>query len=83
MDTSELEAEVEKDKSKLAESQQAAAEVKTEITKDESQLNLADVEFKRTKSFVRAQNRLTGGVRPLQDTVGDGESLSSKGPRPS
>ena len=51
MDTSELEAELEKDKAKLAESQQAAAEVKTEITKDESQLNLADVEFKRTKSL--------------------------------
>ena len=52
MDTSELDAELEKDKSKLAESQQAAAEVKTEITKDESQLNLADVEFKRTKTLL-------------------------------
>ena len=52
MDTSELEAELEKDKAKLAESQQAAAEVKTEITKDESQLNLADVEFKRTKTLL-------------------------------
>jgi HlyD family secretion protein len=52
MDTSELEAELEKDKSKLAESQQAAAEVKTEITKDESQLNLADAEFKRTKTLL-------------------------------
>ena len=51
MDTDELEAELEKDKAKLAESEQAAAEVKTEITKDESQLNLADVEFKRTKSL--------------------------------
>lgn len=51
MDTDELQAELEKDKSKLAESEQAAAEVKTEITKDESQVNLADVEFKRTKSL--------------------------------
>jgi HlyD family secretion protein len=52
MDTSELQAELEKDKAKLAESQQAAAEVKTEITKDESQLSLADVEFKRTKTLL-------------------------------
>jgi len=51
MDTSELEAELEKDKSKLAESQQAAAEVKTEITKDESQQHLANTEFKRTQSL--------------------------------
>ena len=52
MDTDELEAELEKDKAKLAESEQAAAEVKTEITKDESQLNLADLEFKRSKSLL-------------------------------
>ena len=51
MDIDELQAELEKDKSKLAESEQAAAEVKTEITKEESQVNLADVEFKRTKSL--------------------------------
>jgi HlyD family secretion protein len=51
MDTDEVEAELQKDKSKLAESEQAAAEVKTEITKDESQLNLADLEFKRAKSL--------------------------------
>ena len=51
MDTDELEAELAKDKAKLAESEQAAAEVKTEITKDESQLKLADVEFKRSKSL--------------------------------
>ncbi|MGP0064540.1 MAG: HlyD family secretion protein [Isosphaeraceae bacterium] len=51
MDTDELQAELEKDKAKLAESEQAAAEVKTEITKDESQLKLADVEFKRSKSL--------------------------------
>ena len=48
MDTSELEAEIAKDKATLAESEQAAAEVKTEITKDESQLKLADMEFKRS-----------------------------------
>ncbi len=51
MDIDELQAELEKDKAKLAESQQAAAEVKTAITKDESQLNLADVEFKRTRTL--------------------------------
>jgi len=51
MDTAELQAELEKDKAKLAETEQAAAEVKTEITKDESQLELAEVEFKRTKSL--------------------------------
>jgi len=50
MDTDELEAEFENDKAKLAESEQAAAEVKTEITKDESQPNLADGEFKRSES---------------------------------
>ena len=51
MDTDELEAELEKNKAKLAESEHAAAEVKTEITKDESQQNLADVEFKRAKTL--------------------------------
>src|SRR5581483_6898696 len=52
MDTDELEAELEKDKAKLAESEEAAAEVKTQITKDESELKLADVEFKRSKSLM-------------------------------
>ncbi len=51
MDTNELEAELEKDKAKLAESEQAAAEVKTEITKDQTQLNLADSEFTRSKNL--------------------------------
>jgi HlyD family secretion protein len=51
MDTSEIEAELAKDKAKHAESEQAAAEVKTEITKDESQLKLADQEFQRSKSL--------------------------------
>jgi HlyD family secretion protein len=51
MDTSEIEAELAKDKAKHAESEQAAAEVKTEITKDEGQLKLADLEFQRSKSL--------------------------------
>jgi HlyD family secretion protein len=55
MNTDELEAELAKDKAKLAESEEAAAEVKTEITKDESQLKLADVEFKRSKSLLERQ----------------------------
>jgi HlyD family secretion protein len=52
MDTNELEAELEKDKAKLAESEQAAAEVKTEITKDDSQLKLAEQEFNRSKNLM-------------------------------
>jgi HlyD family secretion protein len=52
MDTNELEAELEKDKSKLAESEQAAAQVKTEITKDESQQTLAEQEFNRSKNLL-------------------------------
>ena len=52
MNTDELEAELAKDKAKLAESEEAAAEVKTEITKDESQLKLADTEYKRTKTLL-------------------------------
>jgi HlyD family secretion protein len=51
MDTSEIEAELAKDIAKHAESEQAAAEVKTEITKDEGQLKLADLEFQRSKSL--------------------------------
>jgi len=51
MDTDEIEAELEKDKAKLAESEAAAAGVKTEITKDESQLDLAEVEYKRHKNL--------------------------------
>ena len=83
MDTDELQAELEKDKAKLAESEQAAAEVKTEITKDESQLNLADVEFKRTKTLLRAQEPSHG-----RSTTGTGPAWRrrkphSKGPRPS
>jgi HlyD family secretion protein len=51
MDTNELEAELAKDKAKLAESEEAAAGVKTEITKDESQLTLAEREYQRSKSL--------------------------------
>ena len=83
MDTDELEAELEKDKAKLAESEQAAAEVKTEITKDESQLNLADVEFKRSQDLVRSKKSSLG-----RSTTGTGPAWRrrkphSKGPRPS
>ena len=52
MDTDELEAQLDKDKAKLAESEEAAAEVKTQIVKDESQLKLADVEYKRAKTLL-------------------------------
>ena len=52
MNTDEMEAELAKDKAKLAESEEAAAEVKTQITKDESQLKLAEVEYKRTKTLL-------------------------------
>jgi len=52
MNTDELEAELAKDKAKLAESEEATATVKTEITKDESQLKLADVELRRSKSLL-------------------------------
>jgi HlyD family secretion protein len=52
IDTSELEAELEKDKAKVAEAEETAAAVKTEIVKDESQLKLAEVEFKREKTLL-------------------------------
>ena len=48
MDTSELEAELAKDKATLAENEESAAEVKTEIAKNDSQLKLAEVEYKRS-----------------------------------
>jgi HlyD family secretion protein len=53
MDTEELQAELEKDKAKLAESQEAAAGIKTEIKKEESQLSLADVEYRRAKTLLQ------------------------------
>jgi HlyD family secretion protein len=48
MDTSELDAELAKDKATLAENEQAAGEVRTEIAKSDSQLKLAEVEYKRS-----------------------------------
>jgi HlyD family secretion protein len=48
MDTSELEAELAKDKATLAQNEQSAAEVRTEIAKSDSQLKLAEVEYKRS-----------------------------------
>jgi HlyD family secretion protein len=48
MDTSELDAELAKDKATLAQNEESAAEVRTEITKNESQLKLAEVEYKRS-----------------------------------
>jgi HlyD family secretion protein len=52
MDTGEQEAELAKDKAKLAESQEAASEVTTEITKRESELHLADVEYNRSRNLL-------------------------------
>ena len=52
MDTSEQEAELAKDKAKLAESQEAAVEVTTEITKRESERKLAEAEYNRSRSLL-------------------------------
>jgi HlyD family secretion protein len=51
MDTGEQEAELAKGKAQLAENQEAASEVKTEITKSESELKLAEIEYNRSKSL--------------------------------
>src|SRR5262249_25074091 len=48
MDTDELEAELAKDKANLAQTEETAAEVRTEIAKSASQLKLAEVEYKRS-----------------------------------
>ena len=48
MDTSELEAELAKDKANLAANEESAAQVKAEIAKDDSQLKLAEVQYKRS-----------------------------------
>ena len=48
MDTVELEAELAKDKATLAANEESAAGVKTEIAKDDSQLKLAEAEYKRS-----------------------------------
>jgi HlyD family secretion protein len=52
MDTSELDAQLAKDKATLAENEQSAAEVRTEIAKNDSQLKLADVEFRRSHDLL-------------------------------
>jgi HlyD family secretion protein len=52
MDTSEQEAELAKGKAKVAENQEAANEVKTEIKKRESELKLADQEFNRSRNLL-------------------------------
>jgi HlyD family secretion protein len=61
MDTSELEAELAKGQAKLAENQEAAQEVTTEIAKCESQLKLAEQEF------TRAKNLLSRNVIPREE----------------
>ncbi len=48
MDTVELEAELAKDKATLAANEESAEGVKTEIAKDDSQLKLAEGEYKRS-----------------------------------
>ena len=48
MDTSELVAELAKDRATVAENEESAAGVKTEIAKDDSQLKLAEAEYKRS-----------------------------------
>lgn len=52
MDTDELQAQLAKDKAEVAKSEEAASEVKAQITKDESQLKLADVEYKRARNLI-------------------------------
>jgi HlyD family secretion protein len=52
MVTDELQAELAKDKSKLAESQEAAHEVETEITRRESELKLAEAEYNRSRTLL-------------------------------
>jgi HlyD family secretion protein len=52
MDTSELDAQLAKDKATLAENEHSAAEVRTEIAKNDSQLKLAEVEYKRSADLL-------------------------------
>jgi HlyD family secretion protein len=52
MDTNELEAELAKDKARLAENEEAATEVATEITKRESESKLAEQEFSRSRNLL-------------------------------
>jgi HlyD family secretion protein len=51
MDTSELEASLANDRATFAQNQEAASEVKTEITKRESELKLADLEYNRARGL--------------------------------
>jgi HlyD family secretion protein len=51
MDTSEQDAELAKNKATLAENRQAEVQVKTEITKSESELKLAEQEHTRSKAL--------------------------------
>jgi HlyD family secretion protein len=52
MDIDELHAELERNKATLAQNEESAIGVKTEITKDEGQLSFADIEFKRNKALL-------------------------------
>lgn len=51
MDTIDFDAELAKDKAKLAESEEAAIEVKSEIVKQESDTKLAEIEYTRYKNL--------------------------------
>jgi HlyD family secretion protein len=51
MDTSDLEAELAKDKAKLSESEEAAIEVKSEVTREDSEAKLALTEYERAKNL--------------------------------
>ena len=93
MDPIELEAELAKDKANLAENEESAAGVKTEITKDDSQLKLAEVEYKRSydllsrraiarEEFDRYKTRVghgEGRARRLQRQAQDGEPVDQRG----
>jgi HlyD family secretion protein len=52
MDTVELEAQLARDKATLAANEESAEEVRAEITKNESQMKLADVEYKRSSDLL-------------------------------
>jgi HlyD family secretion protein len=52
MDTSEMEAELAQDKARLAENEEAATEVATEIVKRDSELKLAEQEYNRSRNLL-------------------------------
>jgi HlyD family secretion protein len=52
MDTSELDAQLAKDKAVLAENEESAAGVRTEIAKNDGELRLAEVEYKRSQELL-------------------------------